>query len=90
MTARKLTELLPGRTPQAIGNMRLRHCPQPLASVRAQPAVREPGDYVETLSAYLVDEWECLEIWLRWNGYSHHKELGRDRLGWVTLLCTAK
>jgi hypothetical protein len=58
------------------------------------PAVKEPGEYLETLSAYFMAYPECVEIWLRWNGYVTYRELCRDMktspLGVVTLLCEAK
>lgn len=90
LSASKMSALLPGRTSQAIGNMRMRRFPTDLVREHAQPPVKAPGDYVETLSAYLTDEFECLHIWLKWNGYATCRELQRTRLGWVTLLCTAK
>lgn len=89
MTAKQLTELLPGRTAQAIGNVRARQSHYQDSGLPDFP-VKDPGDYVETLSSYLVDEFECLEIWLKWNGYATCRELTRDERGWVTLLCTAK
>lgn len=55
-----------------------------------EPAVKPPGDYAEVLSDYLVDEFECMAIWLRWNGYASYKEVSRDTRGWVTVTCTAK
>lgn len=81
----RLYELLPERSPSSIRNKHYH-----LHNSKTAPLVRHPGDYVEILSSYLVDEWECLEIWLRWNGYATCKEMSRDRHGWVTLLCTAK
>lgn len=89
LTSRELTKLLPGRTGQAIGNMRLRHCPNPKTDLD-QPVIKPPGDYLELLAAYLVDDFECLEIWARWNGYASYREISRDELGWVTLVCQAK
>lgn len=53
-------------------------------------AVHEPGDHVEHLADLLVDDWECLAIWLKWNGYASSREASRSLNGWVTLICTAK
>lgn len=82
----ELRALLPGKTKSAIANIRYRHV--------EVPAVKPAGDYVETLNAYFVDYWDCLSIWLRWNGYAYYRELSRDMnigiLGIATLLCTAK
>lgn len=89
LSASEMTKLLPRRSVPAIGNMRMRRCPQPKARAGAQPLVREPGDYVEVLAHHLTDDFECMEIWLRWNGYTSYRELGRH-MGWVTLLCVAK
>lgn len=55
-----------------------------------RPAVKAPGDYTEVLAAFFVDEFDCMKIWLRWNGYSAYRVLSTDALGWSTLLCTAK
>jgi len=90
LTARALTELLPGRSGRAIGNMRLRHCGHRGRAIVAVPPARAPGDYVEILSAYLADEPGAMESWLHWNGYAGYRELNRSRLGWVTLLCTVR
>lgn len=86
MTAQAIHEAcLPNRTPAAIRNMR-----DQLRQGGAKPAVKEPGDYVEILAALLADDWECMEIWARWNGYSSWRVLSVDTQGWCTLLCTAK
>lgn len=81
----QLAILLPERTTQAVGNMRKR-----LELNEEGPPVKPAGDYLETLAAYLVDEFDCMEIWAKWNGYASWRELSRTRFGWVTLLCTAK
>jgi hypothetical protein len=91
MTSGELAALLPGRSSQAVGNLRARHFGRHGNVVpRDEPQVKEPGEYTEHLSAYLVDEFECMEIWLKWNGYASYREAGRDKYGWVTLVCTAK
>lgn len=89
MSASNLAQLLPARTGQAVGQMR-RYLGQTAVSQAEMPPLKKPGDYVEILADYLVDEFDCMEIWLRWNGYSSYRELHRTRAGWVTLLCTAK
>jgi hypothetical protein len=54
------------------------------------PVVRKPGDYIETLAPVFVEDFECMEIWLKWNGYACYTVVGReDRFG-LTLICTAK
>ena len=90
LTARELKALLPGRTSQAIGNMRGRRFPTQQAIEKAEPAVKAAGDYEECLSSYLVEDFECMEIWRRWNGYAAHRVLDVDERGWVRVLCTAK
>lgn len=89
MSSTNLAALLPGRSGRGVGNIR-RTLGQHAVKQVDEPAVKEPGDYVETLACYLVDEFDCLEIWMRWNGYSSYRELSRTHAGWVTLLCTAK
>jgi hypothetical protein len=90
MSAPRLMALLPSRSTQAIGNMKRQLLGHKSEVPVDEPMVRPAGDYVETLSHYLVDEWECLAIWLKWNGYHTYRELCRDPRGWVTILCTAK
>jgi hypothetical protein len=53
-------------------------------------AVKAPGEYIELLSAYLAEDLGCMEIWCRWNGYATYRVTGRDVMGFVVLLCTAK
>lgn len=53
-------------------------------------AVKVPGDYIEFLSPYLVEDFDCMEIWARWNGYATWDVLGQDDRGWIHLRCTAK
>ena len=97
MSTRELTAWLPGRTARAIGNKR-KWCSEdpvkPEVTPLEVPPVKPPGEYVETLSAYFAQDCECLDIWLKWNGYVTCRELCRDMrgapLGIVTLLCTAK
>jgi hypothetical protein len=88
-----LQELFPGRSPQALRNVYQRINRELYGRTgqkEAERAVKAPGDYVETLACYLVEDEECMRIWLDWNGYSKCRKLSRDRRGWVTLLCTAK
>jgi hypothetical protein len=93
LTSPQLAELLPGRTVSAIGKRRC-YNGNYRSKPEDHPAVKEPGEYLETLTAYFADHFDCLEIWLRWNGYATCRELSRDMkaspLGVVTLLCTAK
>jgi hypothetical protein len=49
------------------------------------PAVKEPGDYTEVLHDWLVDEFDAMETWLRWNGYASYEVLKRDRHRMLTL-----
>lgn len=90
LTSLALAGLLPGRTPQAVGNIRSRHFGHRGNARCAVPPARAPGDYVETVAGYLADDWECLAIWCKWNGYDGCRELSRDERGWATLLCTTK
>lgn len=90
---RDLMERLPGRTMPAIREARRRIWEVAGEHRGDEPLVRAPGDYLETLSAYLLDDWECTRIWMKWNGYAGYRELTRDMssvFGWVTVLCTAK
>ena len=86
-----LMRMLPGRSESAVRNAQYR---RPGVKRTEKYEVKAPGEYLETLSAYFVDEPGCLEIWLRWNGYITGRELNRDMkvsaLGIVTLLCEAK
>jgi len=99
LSTKDLAARLPGRTPQSIGNKRKWFSEDPTKcegtpTIPDVPASKEPGDYLETLSPLLVDDFDCLDIWLRWNGYATCRELCRDlkvgAFGLVTLLCTAK
>lgn len=85
LTAKQLAELLPGRNAASVGNKRWQQ-----KEAREKPPVKNPGDYIETLSSYLVDEFDCMEVWAKWHGYAAWRELSRDSFGWVTLCCTAK
>lgn len=76
---------LPGRPASAIRNKWYE-----LKRAEVRPAVKAPGDYLEVLAAFFTDEFDCMEIWLRWNGYASCRVLSTDALGWSTLLCTAK
>lgn len=94
LTSPELQSLLPNRTAQAIGNVRARRSPCTKAgSPEELPPVKEPGEYVETLSSYFVAQFDLMEIWLKWNGYSSYRVLCeiRDKaFGHTTILCTAK
>jgi hypothetical protein len=89
-----IAALLPHRSVSAIKNVKYRVLDILDHGKTEQPPVKAAGDYIETLSAYFVDDWECLSIWLKWNGYHAYRELSRDMgvgaLGIATLLCTAK
>lgn len=89
LSDKELSALMRGRSWQAIHNLRCRQA-KSYGPESEQPAVKAPGDYVEHLASYLVDDFECMEIWTRWNGYSSFRELSRDDRGWVTVLCQAK
>ena len=80
----EFSRLLPGRSAQSVQHMRGGKVLAPV------PLVKPSGDYVEIRAAYLVDELEAMEAWLHWNGYASFRELSRDKLGWVTVLCTSK
>jgi len=88
----ELHAMLPGRSDKAVYQARVRAREEETG--KEKPPVKEPGEYLETLNAYFVQHGECLEIWLRWNGYVTCRELCRDMtaspLGTVTLLCLAK
>ncbi len=90
LSAREMMPFLPGRSSQAIGNIRLRRLGDRGGAFTEVPPVKAPGDYIEVLSAYLLDDFDCAMIWCKWNGYMGYRELSRDERGWVTLLCTAK
>ena len=92
LTGYALAALLPGRSPYSVGNIRKRsrYPDAPHGTPVPEPAVKAPGDYLETLADLLADDFELLGIWVKWNGYASVRELSRDALGWVTLICTAK
>ena len=90
LSAAQVAKLLPGRSGQAVGNKRANRHRGGFAYQREQPPVIEPGEYIETLWALLVDDFEIMGVWLKWHGYASYRELGRDRFDWVTVLCTAK
>lgn len=82
-----------GRSPHSIEQVktRLKHGREK-APVEV-PAVKNPGDYLETLSSYFVGQFDLMEIWCRWNGYSHYRvlcETSHGIFGVSTLVCTAK
>jgi hypothetical protein len=81
-----MRRLFPGRTLSAIRNAQARARYQD----REKPPVKPPGTYIHVLAGLLVDEFECMEIWCKWNGYASYKVLGRDRLDYVTVACQAK
>ncbi len=98
VTSRELASQLPGRTLSSVANVRIRLREaggEPVYDGRAEePPVKDAGEYLETLSAYFYQHTECVEVWMRWNGYVTYRELCRDMgaspLGVVTLLCQAK
>jgi hypothetical protein len=97
LSTRDLMARLPGRTPQAVGNKRKHFSTDPQKcqeELHHEPMVREPGEYIETLSVYFMQHAEYMEIWLRWNGYITYRELCRDMgvgvFGIATILCEAK
>lgn len=89
LTPIELAKLFPNRTLAACSQARFRidgrKPPKPVAYL-----VKPPGDYEERLCEFLVDDFECMGIWLKWNGYASHRVLGRDERGWVIVLCTSK
>ena len=90
LSASQMSKMLPGRSAQAVGNKRANRGRGGFAYQREQPPVIAPGEYIETLWAYLVDDFEIMGIWLKWHGYASFRELTRNHLDWVTVLCTAK
>lgn len=90
---------LPNRSAMAIGNKRKWFSDNPVKCEGTpvnpeEPVNKEPGEYIETVSALIADDFELMEIWTRWNGYASWRELSRDMraqaFGIVTILCTAK
>lgn len=97
MTTKALASMLPERSVQAIGNKRKWYSDDPQKcddDVHAQkPPVKPPGEYEEVLGVPLVEDFECMEIWMKWNGYASYREIGRDMegvFGQVFLVCEAK
>jgi hypothetical protein len=85
----ELAKWLPGRTLNACAQARFR------LDGRKPPKPTEydkklPGDYIEQLSLFLVEDFECMEIWARWHGYATWETLGIDERGFVHVRCTAK
>lgn len=86
LSAAQIAAKLPGRSRSALSNVRLR-----LLKAPETPPVKAPGDYVETLSEFIVDDFDCMQIWMKWNGYACYRELRREQRGfYVQVLCTAK
>jgi hypothetical protein len=85
----ELAQWLPGRTLNACAQARFRldgrKPPKPDAY-----EIKVPGDYIEQLSLFLVEDFECMEIWARWHGYATWETLGIDERGFVHVRCTAK
>lgn len=82
-----------GRTRQSIEQARTRIKHGRASLETAVPVVKAPGDYLETLSSYFAGQFDLMEIWCRWNGYSHYRllcETNHGIFGSSTLICTAK
>lgn len=89
LTPIELARLFPNRTLAACSQARFRLDGRKPAR-RDAYAVKIPGDYIEFLSPYLVEDFDCMEIWARWNGYATWDVLGQDEHGWVHMRCIAK
>lgn len=89
MPPKELAEWLDGRSLAACAQARFRldgrKPPRPDSY-----AVKAPGKYDEKLSQFLVEDFECMEIWARWHGYATWEVLGQDDGGWMLVRCTAK
>lgn len=57
---------------------------------REDYAVQTPGLHVEYLHAWVAEDFELSEIWMRWNGYSSFVIADKDAHQICTLTCTAK
>lgn len=90
LDSRSLAALLPGRTSQAVGNVRSAHFGHRPGVPDEKPVVKAPGQYVETLATFFTEEFELMEIWAKWNGYSSYRIICTTNLGWSTVLCEAK
>lgn len=86
---RELAELLPGRTVDACAQARFRLDGRKPPKV-GEFLVKDPGEYIELLSSFLVEDFECMGIWMKWNGYASFRVLEMDTRGFVHCLCTAK
>lgn len=53
-------------------------------------AVQKPGLHVEYLHAWVAEDFELSEIWMRWNGYSSFIVTEKDAHEICTLKCVAK
>lgn len=85
----ELAEWLPGRSLAACAQARFRLNGRKPARPDAYE-VKVPGEYDEKLSIFLVEDFECMEIWARWHGYATWEVLGQDDRGWMLVRCTAK
>ena len=89
LTPAELDKVCPGRTLAAVSQAKFRLVGRKPPK-RVAYDVKDPGEYIEHLSRYLVEDFECMEIWARWHGYATWVTLGIDERGFVHVRCTAK
>jgi hypothetical protein len=86
----ELAKLFEGtRTLAAVSQAKFRLAGRKPAKV-VEYEVKAPGDYIEHLSLFLVEDFECMGIWARWHGYATWELMSTDERGFAHVRCTAK